>query len=190
MYDMELDNSRDWYVVYSKRNKEEQAQFHLSTKGIESFFPRLLLSSGSKSRTRIVALFPNYLFVRVNMVTDAHYVIWTPGVQRFVSFSDVPVPVESTIVSFLQSQADPSGIIQARSQLKSGQEVEITGGPFDGLLGIIQDPPDARGRVKVLLNLMNRQVAVSLGLDNIGGDWVSLGSMSAPAWAVNSLPAN
>jgi hypothetical protein len=44
--------------------------------------------------------------------------------------------------------------------------------------------------VKVLLNLMNRQVAVSLGLDNIGGDWVSLGSMSAPAWAVNSLPAN
>jgi hypothetical protein len=58
MYDMELDNSRDWYVVYSKRNKEEQAQFHLSTKGIESFFPRLLLSSGSKSRTRIVALFP------------------------------------------------------------------------------------------------------------------------------------
>jgi hypothetical protein len=61
---MELNNSRDWYVVYSKRNKEEQAQFHLSTKGIESFFPRLLLSSGSKCKTRIVALFPNYLFVR------------------------------------------------------------------------------------------------------------------------------
>jgi hypothetical protein len=37
---------------------------------------------------------------------------------------------------------------------------------------------------------MNRQVAVSLGLDNIGGDWVGLDSISAPAWAANSLPAN
>ena len=187
---MEQENLRDWYVVYSKRNKEEQAQFHLATKGIESFFPRLLLASGSKTKTRIVPLFPNYLFVHINMATDAHYVTWTPGVHRFVSFSEVPVPLETTIVSFLQAQADPSGVICARSQLRCGQEVEITGGPFEGLLGIIQDPPDAKGRVRVLLNLMNRQVAVSLGLDNIGGDWVGIESMHPPTWAVNSLPAN
>jgi transcription elongation factor/antiterminator RfaH len=187
---MEHEKSRDWYVVYSKRNKEEQAQFHLATKGIESFFPRLSIANGCKSKSRVVPLFPNYLFVRINMAVESHYVIWTPGVHKFVSFSEVPVPVEPTIVGFLQSQADKCGVIRARSQLKCGQEVEITGGPFEGLLGIIQDPPDAKGRVRVLLNLMNRKVAVSLGLDNIGGQWVGIESMSASAWASNSLSAN
>ena len=186
---MEHEKITDWYVVYSKRNKEEQAQFYLAAKGIESFFPRLLIGA-SKTKTRIVPLFPNYLFVRINMATDAHYVTWTPGVHRFVSFSEVPVPLEPAIVSFLQSQAGPSGVIRACSQLKSGQEVEIKGGPFEGLLGIIQDPPDAKGRVRVLLNLMNRQVAVSLGLDNIAGEWISIAAMNAPAWASNSLSAN
>jgi len=187
---MEQKNLRDWYVVYSKRNKEEQAQFYLATKGIESFFPRLLLASSSKSKSRIVPLFPNYLFVCINMAIDAHYVTWTPGVHRFVSFSEVPVPLEPTIVNFLQSQADPFGVIRARSQLRCGQEVEIIGGPFEGLLGIIQNPPDAKGRVRVLLNLMNRQVAVSLGLDNIGGEWVGIEPMHATSAVPSSLAAN
>ena len=34
---------RDWYVIYSKPHKEEQAQFHLGLKGVETFFPRLHL---------------------------------------------------------------------------------------------------------------------------------------------------
>jgi transcriptional antiterminator RfaH len=165
---------RDWYVVYTKPHKEEQAQFHLRMKGLEVFFPRLDLARVVEKRKRIIPLFPNYLFVRVNLQTESHYVIWSPGVKRLVSFGERPIPLDDGIVNFLQQQTNDEGVIKARSQLRPGQEVEIRGGPFDGLFAIIQDPPDDRGRVKVLLKLLSRQISVEVGVKFIKGEWIRL----------------
>ena len=157
------DLRRDWYVVYSKPRKEEQVQFHLRLKGIESFFPRLQLPR----KRAITPLFPNYLFVRLDIFAEAHFVVWSPGVKRIVSCSDTPIPVNEGVVQFLQERADATGVIQAQSQLNAGQQVEITGGPFHGFVGIIQNPPNAKGRVRVLLKLLSRQISVKLGVEFI-----------------------
>ena len=166
---------RHWYVVYSKARKEEQAQFHLRSKGIEAFFPRLDLSRAVDKARRVVPLFPNYLFVRIDLETEFHRVIWSPGVKRMISFGDHPVPVEENVINCLHEQANADGAIKARSRLRPGQEVEIRGGPFDGLIGIIEDPPDARGRVKVLLQLLSRRISVNMGVEFIGGHWATIG---------------
>ena len=179
-----MENQRDWYVIYSKPHKEQQAQFHLTMKGVESFFPRLHLPGSTEKKRKIIPLFPNYLFVHIHLPTEYQRVIWSPGVKKLVSFSDTPIPLEESIVSFLQEKADGYGLIQATSRLRRGQEVEIAGGPFDGLLAIIQDPPDSRGRVKLLLKLLSRQISVRLGVEFIKGDWVAL----APAVGANIGP--
>lgn len=168
------DIQRDWYVVYSKPHKEEQAQFHLRMKGLDVFFPRLDLVRVAEKRKRIIPLFPNYLFVRIHLPTEFHYVTWSPGVKRIVSFGDTPIPLDETVVNFLTQQTDTDGVIKAHTQLRPGQEVEIRGGPFDGLIAIIQDPPDAKGRVKILLKLLSRQISVELGVEFIKGEWVTL----------------
>lgn len=160
---------KQWFVVYSKTHKEQQAQFHLARKGIESFFPRLHLPGSIDGSRRIVPLFPNYLFVCLDLATESHYVTWSPGVKRFVSFSDAPLPLEESVIDFLKENADGEGVITARSQLRRGQEVEISAGPFSGLAAIIQDPPDAKGRVKVLLKLMSRNITVKLGVETLKG---------------------
>jgi len=165
---------RDWYVVYCKPHKEEQAQFHLRMKGLDVFFPRLDLLRVSERRRRVIPLFPNYLFVRIHLQTEVHYVTWSPGVKRLVSFGDRPIPIDERVISFLKQQTDAEGVIKARSQLRPGQEVEIRGGPFDGLIAIIQDPPDDKGRVKILLKLLSRQISVKLGVEFIKGEWVAL----------------
>jgi transcriptional antiterminator RfaH len=165
---------RDWYVVYSKPHKEEQAQFHLRMKGLDVFFPRLDLVRVTEKRKRVIPLFPNYLFVRLDLQSESHYVIWSPGVKRIVCFGDRPIPVDETVVNFLRQQTDGEGVIKARSQLRPGQEVEIRGGPFDGLMAIIQDPPDDKGRVRILLKLLSRQISVKLGVEFIKSEWVAL----------------
>jgi transcriptional antiterminator RfaH len=167
------DIQRDWYVVYSKPHKEEQAQFHLRMKGLDVFFPRLDLVRVAEKRKRIIPLFPNYLFVRIHLPTEFHYVTWSPGVKRLVSFGDRPIPLDDEVVNFLKQQTDAEGLIKARSQLRPGQEVEIRGGPFDGLIAIIQDPPDSRGRVRILLKLLSRQISVKLGVEFIKGEFVA-----------------
>jgi transcriptional antiterminator RfaH len=140
---------------------------------LDVFFPRLDLIRVAEKRKRIIPLFPNYLFVRLHLPTEFHYVIWSPGVKRIVNFGDRPIPLDDDVVTFLKQQTDSEGLIKAHSKLRPGQEVEIRGGPFDGLIAIIQDPPDAKGRVKILLKLLSRQISVKLGVEFIKGEWVA-----------------
>jgi transcriptional antiterminator RfaH len=168
--DTSLENlQRNWYVVYSNPHKEEQAQFHLALKGVKSFFPKLHVPAAVENRGRICPLFPNYLFVRIHVETECHRIVWTPGVKKIVSFGAEPIPIDESVIHFLQQQADEKGVIRARSKLMRGQEVEISGGPFDGLMGIIQAPPDNKGRVKILLKLLSRQISVKFGVEFIKG---------------------
>jgi transcriptional antiterminator RfaH len=165
---------REWYVVYSKPHREEQVRFHLALKGIESFFPRLQVPGYAGRKKGIAPLFPNYLFVRVDLASEAHYVIWSPGVKRIVSFSDRPVPLEESVIQFLKERADSDGIIKAKSGLSAGEQVEIIGGPFNGFVGIIENPPNAKGRVQILLKLLSRQISVKLGVEFIRNQSVAI----------------
>jgi transcription elongation factor/antiterminator RfaH len=161
-------------VVYSKPQKEEYAQFHLRAKRLTVFFPRLLLPHSAKKRKRLLPLFPNYLFVRMSVSSGEYsYALWSPGVRRIVSFNGSPAPIDDEIVNFLMRQAGAEGVIEARSNLTSGQEVRITGGPFEGLIGIIQEPPNAKGRIKILLTLLNRPTKVEVPLQFVEGEWVA-----------------
>jgi transcriptional antiterminator RfaH len=164
---------RQWYVLYSKAQKEEYARFHLSSKGLEVFLPQLLFPPSANKRKRLVPLFPNYLFVRLRLFSEEFfYATWSPGVSRFVSFNGVPAALDEEVVTFIMRQANSEGIIAARSNLKSGEEVRVSRGPFQGVIGIIQEPPNVRGRVKILLELLSRQVRAEVPIEYVEGGWV------------------
>jgi transcription elongation factor/antiterminator RfaH len=167
-------DERLWYTVYTKPQKEDVAQCHLAQKGLEVFLPKLMLPSDRTARRRVVPLFPNYLFARINAQSEQYgYVAWSPGVKRIVSFNGTPAPIESKIVEFLKSQTGDAGFIPARSNLKVGQEVRISGGPFDSLVGMIQEPPNAKGRVRVLVNLLNQQTRVEIPTRYLNAGWIA-----------------
>ena len=169
-----------WYIVYGKPQKEELAQFHLKQKAVPTFYPRLLLPKFSRKRKRLVALFPNYLFVNITLSASYYHVLWTPGVKNFVSFNDIPAPVDDRIVEHLMRQANSEGIIEARTDLRVGQEVRVSGGAFDGLIGMLLEAPNGHGRVKVLMSLLNREVKVELPVHLVRGSWVPCRSREEP----------
>lgn len=165
---------REWFVVYSKPQKEDYARFHLSAKGLEVFFPKLRFPNSANKRKRLVALFPNYLFVRLKLSSaEFFYARWCPGVSRIVSFNGVPASVSDSIVDFLMAQANGDGVVEARPKLRTGQEVRISAGPFGGLVGIIQEPPNAKGRIKILLRLLNQPTKVDVPIQFLEADWVT-----------------
>lgn len=162
---------RYWYAVYSKPRREEFAQLHLRRKGLEVFFPRLYLPNPRPRQGPIVPLFPSYLFVCLRLPEEYNYALWSPGVKTIVSFNGAPTPIDKKIINFLKDQADLEGVIKGRSNLTAGQEIRIKGGPFDGLIGIIQDPPNARGRVSILMQLLNRPVKVEVPAYFVENSW-------------------
>lgn len=153
-----------WYAVYTKPGKEECVLFHARRKGVEIFFPKLRLPHTQPKRHKIVPLFPSYLFVRIDIPEQYDAIRWSPGVRYIVNFNGTPAPLDDSAISCLKQQADEEGILAARSTLEAGQEVLINEGPFASLVGIIQNPPNARGRVKVLFALLGRQVKVDVPL--------------------------
>jgi transcriptional antiterminator RfaH len=170
----DMSAARQWYVLYSKPQKEEYARFHLSLKGLEVFFPQLLFPKSANKRKRLVPLFPNYLFVRLTLFSEEFsYAQWSPGVSRIISFNGVPASIDDAIMDFLMNRVNGDGVIEARPNLRSGQEVRITGGPFDGLIGIIQEPPNAKGRINILLSLLNRTTKVDVPIHFVEAQWVA-----------------
>ncbi len=170
---------RQWYVVYSKPNREEYAQYHLQRKGIEVFFPRLQLPVSSAKQRQVIPLFPSYLFAQLHLPGEHSAVIWCPGVKCLVSFNSIPAPLDDGVVHFLRSKASEEGLIGAHANLAVGQEVNITEGPFEGLKGVIQRPPDAKGRVQVLMKLLNRDLPVVVPIAHIQSSWIVTRSESA-----------
>jgi transcriptional antiterminator RfaH len=167
-----LQAGKKWYVVLTKVRSEETAQIHLSTKGIEVFYPKLILPV-VKSGRHIVSLFPNYLFVRFDVSSEYYQVVWCRGVKRVVSFGGTPAVVENSVVDFMREKADSRGLIPAKSNLKVGDKVQIANGPFKGLVGIIQEPPDTKSRVRVLMGILSRNVQVEVPAGYIDIGWVA-----------------
>jgi transcriptional antiterminator RfaH len=165
---------KQWCAIYTKPQKERLAELNLRLRGFDTFFPKLFLPKSAKRRKQVVALFPNYLFVSCDIISNEHgSIVWCPGVKRLVSFNGIPATIEESIMEFLMAQTGADGVIAARCNVAVGLRVSIAGGPFDGLVGIIKEPPNARGRVKVLLQLLNRETNVDVPVQFISANWVT-----------------
>ena len=150
-----------WYVVATKLRRERFAAAQLAQRHVEAFLPRLAID---RRGTRIVRpLFPGYLFARLDLPREWARVVWSPGVLRLVTFEGEAYPVLSGAISYLKSQAGADGVIVARPRpLPVGRRVRVTDGPLAGLVGIIEDPPDGRGRVGILMDFLRTQTRVSI----------------------------
>src|SRR5581483_10603764 len=153
--------SEAWYVVLVKPRREDFALAQLAQRDVVAYLPRLAYAR--RGETVVRPLFPGYLFARLALERDGARVSWTPGVRRLVTFDGEAPIVPDAAVEFLRSQAGRDGVIVVRPRpLPPGRRVRITSGPLAGLVGIIENPPDARGRVSVLLDILRQQTRVSV----------------------------
>ena len=112
--------------------------------------------------TVTAAFFPGYLFVLLDLNRDRwRSVNGTFGISSLVMAGELPCPVPAGIVETMLALADAEGLLQLSSNLKVGAPVRFAAGPFAEQLGVI-DRLDNAGRIRVLLNILGRQVPVRL----------------------------
>jgi len=93
---------------------------------------------------------------------DSWYVVRnTPNVTGFVGSGTTPTPIDETEMGELQERV---GIEEPEHdiELNEGQPVEITDGPFKDFEGKVSDIDEERGKVKVLVNMFDRETPVEL----------------------------
>jgi transcriptional antiterminator RfaH len=151
-----------WYVISTKPRREQFAQEQLGRRDVQTFLPRILEPGRVGIKPVVAALFPSYLFVRIDLEQQYFDVVWTPGVRKFVGFETLPCPVDDAVVDFLCARVGHEGILKPVSNFKQGDVVRIKRGPFEGLVGIIENPGCGQGRVRVLMELLRRQTRVDV----------------------------
>jgi transcriptional antiterminator RfaH len=156
-----------WYLVHTKPAGEATAQRNLLRQGYEVYWPRLVRMAvrAGRRRERIGALFPRYLFVRVNEGVQALAPVRSSrGVANVVRFGSQYAHVPERVVCDLRERADPqSGLhrLRAEEELVRGAAVRVISGPFAGLEGVFERRTGAE-RVTVLLTLLGQNARVHI----------------------------
>lgn len=163
-----LNAGERWYVVHALPLSETRAQLQLENQSFLTFLPKRQKTVRHARRlTRVLApFFPRYLFVALDLTRDQwRSVNGTFGVARLVMQGDQPAPVPSGIVEAMVASADEDGVLQLRQNLRIGAPVRLAAGPFAERLAIL-DRLDDSGRIRVLLDMLGRQVFVSTECSN------------------------
>jgi transcriptional antiterminator RfaH len=148
---------------------EARAEGQLHRQGFRTFHPKRNKTVRHARRLRTVEApyFPRYLFIVLDLARHQwRSVNGTFGVSRLVMRGDQPQPVPRGVVEALIGATDARGILQFAEKLQVGGSVRLMAGAFAEQLAILDELDDS-GRVRVLLDILGRQVAISTGANNI-----------------------
>jgi transcription termination factor NusG len=151
-----------WYVVQTKRYREQVAQRFLDYRGVVSYLPRIVQWPPPAVGGEVAPMFPGYLFVHAAWEDDFQRIASTPGIKSFVSFGEQPPALDTAVIEFLRGREGPDGLIRCGSSLEDHCQVEIINGPFRGLTAVLQEALPARERVRVLLQILQRETRVEI----------------------------
>jgi len=163
----------DWCVVYTNVNKETIAEKNLIGQNFITYMPKYkkIISHARKISTVIKPLFPRYLFVNVDLVAQRWPIInSTYGVNVIISMEGKPVIISEEIINKIKLCEKPDENINVvpYSFMTKGDEVNILEGVFSGKKGIFNGLTDDN-RVKVLFNLLGKEVTLSVSRISLAG---------------------
>ena len=158
--------SQGWYCLRSHPKHEHIAAAHLRglVGEIEVFCPRLRI----KRRCRrgavwfVEAMFPGYLFARFNPGVSMQRVKSSPGIKAVVSFGLITVTIRDEIIQELKADFNFQELHEVPDDIRPGDQVTITTGPFHGLRANVIRLLPARDRVQLLLDLLGRTMPVEV----------------------------
>lgn len=157
-------NSKKWLVVKTKSNAEKKVAERLALKELEVYLPLYTKMKQWSDRKKKVQkpLISSTVFVRVKENERAE--LWNVvGVSGMLYYLGKPAVVRDEEILVLQQMLQ-EGIyesVELSPTLIEGQEVEIIGGDFKGLRGIVQEGVNAQ-KVIIALKGMGAQVVFTL----------------------------
>lgn len=168
-----LQRGRRWYAIHTYSGYEENVQENLM-KRIESYdmedkvyhvlIPKEKKIKIKNGKRRIVEekIFPGYVLVEMIVTDDSWYMVRnTPNVTGFIGTGTIPTPLSEEEIKSLQKRMGVEEP-QYKIDVTVNSPVKIVDGPFKGFEGKINEIDEARGKVKVLVNMFGRETPVEL----------------------------
>jgi transcription antitermination factor NusG len=150
-----------WYAVYTYPNAERKVQGKVKEMGVEAFLPmQTVVRQWSDRKKKLeVPVFPGYVFVKTSLV-DRFGLLRIKELVRFISFGDTPVAIpDREIETVRKVVARNVEVSQEPFEGRVGEKVQITGGQFEGAVGVLVN---RKGRNRLVIQLEALQQAISV----------------------------
>jgi transcriptional antiterminator NusG len=177
-----FDGPGEWYVVHTYAGYENKVKTNLHSrigsmqmegKIFDVVIPMedVMEIKGGKKQVVQRKVFPGYLLVKMVYDNDSWYVVRnTPGVTGFVSSGTgtKPTPLSRREVEKILTVKEEARVKpQYRLEWEEGDVVRIIAGPFADFTGTIAEINVEQSKLKVLVNIFDRETPVELAFDQV-----------------------
>ena len=165
---------RHWYAVHTYSGYEDAVARYLkqrvdsltmNDKIFNVIVPKEKKIKIKNGKRRMVEekIYPGYVLVDMVMTDDSWYVVRnTPRVTGFVGAdAATPVPLSKDEVESLMARMSDKET-KFRVELKVGEMVKITDGPFKDYDAKVSEIDNEKGKIKVLVPIFGRDTVVEL----------------------------
>ncbi len=171
----------DWYVVHTYAGYENKVKTNLESRihtmqmegkifNVHIPMEDVMEIKGGKKQVVQKKVFPGYLLVKMIYDNDSWYVVRnTPGVTGFVSAGtgSKPTPLSRREVEKILVVKKEEVKPQFRLGFEENDVVRIISGPFADFNGTISEINVDQSKLKVLVNIFDRETPVELGFDQV-----------------------
>src|SRR6266567_7335538 len=171
-----FDGPGEWYVIHTYAGYENKVKANLQSRigsmQMEEKIFDVVIPMEDVMEIKVVQkqVFPGYLLVKMVYDNDSWYVVRnTPGVTGFVSSGTgtKPTPLSrrevEKILVVKKEEVKPT----FRLEFEVGDTVRIISGPFADFNGTISEINVEQSKLKVLVNIFDRETPVELGFDQV-----------------------
>lgn len=166
-----------WYAVHTLSGSEDKAmkalQQRIEQYGLSHRFGKVLVPSevvvDPKTKRKITRRFyPGYMLVEMELDNETwHLVKSTPKITGFVGGTRNPPPVApeevERITQMLSDEEEPRPVMD----FEIGEEVRLTEGRYASMRGVVEEINEARGKLRVVINMFGRPVPTELSFHQV-----------------------
>ena len=168
-----IEQNKNWYVIHTysgyedavaKNLKQRIESLSMESKIFNVIVPKekkVKIKNG-KRKTVEEKIYPGYVLVEMVVDDESWYVVRnTPRVTGFLGAGTTPIPVSEKDMADLMKRME-AGEPEFQIDFEIGAAVKIMDGPFKGFEGNVSEIDQARGKIKVLVNMFGRDTPVEL----------------------------
>lgn len=167
------DSTRQWYAIHTYSGYEDKVAdsilqrikaVDMADKVFDAIVPKEKQIEIKNGKRKVVEkkIFQGYALVEMKLSDETWYLVRnTPGVTGFVGTGTEPTPVSEGEIAKIKRRMgveDPKHFID----LKPGEVVSITDGPFKGFDGSVSEIDSQKGKIKVMVSMFGRDTSVEL----------------------------
>ena len=166
-----------WYAVNTLSGSEDKAmkalQQRIELHSLGERFGRLLVPSESvvdpKTKRKVTRRFyPGYMLVEMELDNETwHLVTNTPKVTGFVGRTRNPPPVPESEVARITQMLSDDEEVRPVMDFTVGEEVRLTEGRYASMRGTVEEINEARGKLRVVINMFGRPVPTELSFHQV-----------------------